>query len=232
MVVKEAAAKVQQLQAELAAARTELASLRAEVSRLRAQAGQSAEEALAGLPDAVAAEYRAREAALRAAQEARLAQFLAQKQVDAAALRSVTVAQLGDELKLRRLGSFAEEWKTLTQSDALPYIGVGTVSAKLADSQPQTVARVIAALRDTLAWGDAHPDEVVAILKKSANLPENDARVYVGQWSAMNRLSFEPQDMETLRREHQVFTDAGLIKGELKPDLFTTEPYAQSKNLK
>lgn len=164
--------------------------------------------------------------------EARLAQFLAQKQVDAAALRSVTVAQLGDELKLRRLGSFAEEWKSLTQSDALPYIGVGTVSAKLADSQPQTVARVIAALRDTLAWGDAHPDEVVAILKKSANLPENDARVYVGQWSAMNRLSFEPQDLETLRREHQVFTDAGLIKGELKPDLFTTEPYAQSKNLK
>jgi NitT/TauT family transport system substrate-binding protein len=164
--------------------------------------------------------------------EARLAQFLAQKQVDGAALRSVTIAQLGDELKLKRLGSFADEWKTLTKSDAVPYIGVGAVSAQLVDAHPETVARVIAALRDTLAWGDAHPDEVVAILKKSANLPENDARVYVGQWNAMNRLAFEPQDLETLRREHQVFADGGLIKGELKADLFATEPYAQSKNLK
>ncbi|MEQ7918666.1 ABC transporter substrate-binding protein [Xanthomonas sp. WHRI 1810A] len=164
--------------------------------------------------------------------EARLAQFLAQKQVDGAALRSVTIAQLGDELKLKRLGSFADEWKTLTKSDAVPYIGVGAVSAKLVDAHPETVARVIAALRDTLAWGDAHPDDVVAILKKSANLPENDARVYVGQWNAMNRLAFEPQDLDTLRREHQVFADSGLIKGELTADLFATEPYAQSKNLK
>lgn len=164
--------------------------------------------------------------------EGRLAQFLAQNQVDAAALRSVTIAQLGDELKLKRLGSFADEWKTLTQSDAVPYIGVGAVSAKLVDAQPETVARVIAALRDTLAWGDAHPDEVVAILRKSANLPENDARVYAGQWNAMNRLAFEPQDLETLRREHQVFAAGGLIKGELKPDLFATQPYALSKNLK
>lgn len=164
--------------------------------------------------------------------EPRLAQFLAQKQVDGAALRSVTIAQLGDELKLKRLGSFADEWKTLTKSDAVPYIGVGAVSAQLVDAHPETVARVIAALRDTLAWGDAHPDEVVAILKKSANLPESDARVYVGQWNAMNRLAFEPQDLDTLRREHQVFADGGLIKGELKVDLFATQPYAQSKNLK
>ncbi|WP_296254254.1 MULTISPECIES: ABC transporter substrate-binding protein [unclassified Pseudomonas] len=164
--------------------------------------------------------------------EARLAQFLAQKQVDGAALRSVTLAQLGDELKLKRLGSFAEQWKILTHSDAVPYIGVGAVSAQLVDAHPQTVARVIAALRDTLAWGDAHPDDVVAILKKSANLPENDARAYVAQWNAMNRLAFEPQDIDTLRREHQVFAAGGLIKGELKPDLFATEPYAQSKNLK
>ncbi|RRV10234.1 ABC transporter substrate-binding protein [Pseudomonas sp. v388] len=164
--------------------------------------------------------------------EARLAQFLAQKQVDGAALRSVTIAQLGDELKLKRLGSFADEWKTLTQSEAVPYIGVGAVSARLVDAHPETVTKVIAALRDTLAWGDAHPDEVVSILKKSANLPENDARVYVGQWNAMNRLAFEPQDLQTLRREHEVFAKGGLIKGELKPDLFVTQPYIQSKTLK
>lgn len=174
---------------------------------------------------------RSNDFSLVGANESRLAQFLAQHQVDAAALRSVTIAQVGDELKLKRLGSFAEEWKTLTKSDAVPYIGVGAVSSGLVDGHPQTVAKVIAALRDTLAWGDAHPDEVVAILKKSANLPDNDARVYAGQWNAMNRLTFEPQDLDTLRRQHQVFAAGGLIKGDLTPDLFATEPYAQSKHL-
>ncbi|SDH01672.1 NitT/TauT family transport system substrate-binding protein [Pseudomonas flavescens] len=164
--------------------------------------------------------------------ESRLAQFLAQKQVDGAALRSVTIAQLEDELKVKRLGSFAEEWKTLTHADAVPYIGVGTVAAKLVDDKPEVVARVIAGLRDTLAWGKANPDEVVRILRKSANLPEQDARVYVGQWDAMNRIAFEPADIETLRRQHQVFVDGGLIKGELKDDLFATEPYTQAKHIK
>lgn len=163
--------------------------------------------------------------------ESRLAQFLAQKQVEGAALRSVTIAQLEDELKVKRLGSFAQEWKTLTQSDAVPYIGVGTVSAQLVDEKPEAVARVIAALRDTLAWGKAHPDEVVQILKKSANLQDKDARVYVGQWDAMNRVTFEPADIETLRRQHQVFIEGGLIKGDLKDDLFATQPYTQAKHL-
>jgi NitT/TauT family transport system substrate-binding protein len=164
--------------------------------------------------------------------ESRLAQFLAQKQVEGAALRSVTIAQLDDELKVKRLGSFAQEWKTLTHSDAVPYIGVGTVTARLVDENPDAVARVIAGLRDTLAWGKAHPDEVVKILKKSANLEEKDARVYVSQWDAMNRVAFEPADIDTLRRQHQVFIEGGLIKGELKDDLFATQPYTQAKNLK
>jgi NitT/TauT family transport system substrate-binding protein len=164
--------------------------------------------------------------------ESRLAQFLAQKQVEGAALRSVTIAQLDDELKVKRLGSFAQEWKALTHSDAVPYIGVGTVTARLVDENPDAVARVIAGLRDTLAWGKAHPDEVVKILKKSANLEEKDARVYVSQWDAMNRVAFEPADIDTLRRQHQVFIEGGLIKGELKDDLFATLPYTQAKNLK
>lgn len=164
--------------------------------------------------------------------ESRLAQFLVQKQVDGAALRSVTVAQLGDELKVKTLGRFSDEWKKLTQSDALPYIGVGAASSKLVDEQPQTVAKVIAALRDTLAWGQGHRDEVVAILKQKANLPEQDAQDYVAQWTAMYRLSFEAADIDTLKRQHQVFADAGLIKGALKDELFAARPYQQSKTLK
>jgi len=164
--------------------------------------------------------------------ESRLAQFLVQKQVDGAALRSVTIAQLGDELKVKTLGRFSDEWKKLTKSDALPYIGVGAASSKLVDEQPQTVSKVIAALRDTLAWGESHRDEVVAILKQKANLPEKDAQDYVALWSVMYRLSFEAADIDTLKRQHQVFADAGLIKGALKDELFATHPYQQSKTLK
>lgn len=164
--------------------------------------------------------------------ESRLAQFLSQKQVDGAALRSLTIDQLDDELKVKRLGSFADEWKTLTKTDAVPYIGVGAVSAKLVDEHPQTVAKVIAALRDTLAWGATHHEEVIGILEKSANLPNKDARVYVGLWNAMNRVSFEPADIATLKLQHKVFIEGGLVKGELKDDLFATQPYTDSKALK
>ncbi|MCI0997257.1 ABC transporter substrate-binding protein, partial [Pseudomonas corrugata] len=137
--------------------------------------------------------------------ESRLAQFLSQKQVEGAALRSLTIDQLDDELKVKRLGSFADEWKKLTKTDAVPYIGVGAVSARLVDEHPQTVAKVIAALRDTLAWGANHHDEVIGILEKSANLPTKDAKVYVGLWDAMNRVAFEPADIATLKLQHKVF---------------------------
>lgn len=163
--------------------------------------------------------------------ESRLAQFLAQKQVDAAALRTLTVNQL-PELKLRIISTFADEWKKLTHSDALPYIGVGTVRSEWVSQHPETVAKVIAALRDTLDWGRAHPDEVVNILKTKASLPEDQARAYVSLWDRMNQMSFEPADIETLKREHAVLLSSGTIKGGLNDDLFDPRPYLASKNLK
>ncbi|MFC4278156.1 ABC transporter substrate-binding protein [Achromobacter aloeverae] len=163
--------------------------------------------------------------------ESRLAQFLAQKQVDAAALRSVTVAQLTD-LKVTRLGSFADEWKKLTKSDSVPYIGIGAVRSDFVAQHPDTVAHVIAGLRNTLAWGDSHRDDVVNILRKSANLPEADAKVYAAQWQEMYRVSFEPADIDTLKRQHQVFADSGLVKGQLPADIFVTGPYQTAKTLK
>lgn len=163
--------------------------------------------------------------------ESRLAQFLVQKQVDGAALRSVTVAQL-DELKVTKLGSFAQEWKKLTKSDSVPYIGVGAVRTEYVAAHADAVAGVVAALRDALAWGETHKDEAIAILQKSANLPADDAKVYMAAWNDMYRLGFEPADIETLKREHAVFLESGMIKGALKDDLFVTGPYAKSKTLK
>lgn len=182
----------------------------------------------------LAGNYRIKtgEFALIGGNESRLAQFLAQDQVDGAALRSVTVAQLGDELKVRKLGSFADEWKTLTHSDSVPYIGIGAARAGLIDTHPEVVARVIAALRDTLAWGDAHRDEVAGILARKANLSAEDARVYAGLWNEMNRVSFTDADIATLRQQHAVFTESGMVKGGLDDALFATAPYRQAAALK
>lgn len=163
--------------------------------------------------------------------ESRLAQFLVQKQVDAAALRSVTVAQL-DELKVTRIGTFAEEWQKLTKTDAVPYIGIGAVRSEFVAQHPDTVAKVIAGLRQTLAWGDTHRDEVVSILQKSANLPEKDAKVYVSLWNDMNRVSFEPADIATLKLQHKAFVESGAIKGEISDDLFVSGPYTAAKAIK
>ncbi|BES85420.1 hypothetical protein PEC302107_16370 [Pectobacterium araliae] len=163
--------------------------------------------------------------------ESRLAQFLAQKHVDAAALRTLTVNQL-PELKLTVIGTFADEWKKLTNSDALPYIGVGTVRSEFIDKQPQTVAKVVAALRDTLEWGKNHPDEVVKILKAKASLPEDQARAYVNLWDRMNQMSFEQADIDTLKREHAVLVASGSIKGKLDDGLFDPRPYIAAKDLK
>jgi len=169
--------------------------------------------------------------ALIGGNESRLAQFLAQKQVDAAALRSLTIDQL-DDLRVTPIGSFADEWQKLTPSTAVPYIGVGAVRSELIEQHPETVARVIAALRDTLAWGKTHPEAVAEILQKQANLPAKDARVYAGRWESMNRLDFEPADIETLKREHQVFVDSGTLKGDLNDTLFDTRPYQAAKSIK
>ena len=173
----------------------------------------------------------ANEFSLVGGNESRLAQFLAQKQVDAAALRTLTVKQLPD-LKLRVISTYADEWKKLTHSDAQPYIGVGTVRNELLTQQPETVAKVIAALRDTLDWGRAHPDDVVNILKVKASLPEDQARAYVSLWDRMNQMSFETADIDTLKREHAVLLSSGSIKGELNNDLFDQGPYLASKKLK
>lgn len=162
--------------------------------------------------------------------EARLAQFLVQNQVDAAALRSVTVAQL-TEVKTRRLGSLVDEWHKLTKSDAMPYLGVGAARTELIQRDPQTIAKLIVAIHDAIAWGNEHPDQVAAILQKIANLPASDARIYAAHWAELNSISFEPADVDTLKREQQIFAASGAIKGTLPADLFVTGPYEMAKKM-
>lgn len=157
--------------------------------------------------------------------ESRLVQFLAQKQVDASALRTVTIEQLTSDLPVRRLSSFFDEWAKLTKTKAVPYLGVAAARAEVIDSHSDVVARILLGLRDALAWGDAHPQEVTVLLTKTANLPEKSAKTYAKLWNSMNRIAFEPDDIATLRRQYEVFAKAGLVKGSLAPALFAEKPY-------
>jgi len=163
--------------------------------------------------------------------EGRLAQFLLQHQVDAAALRSVTVAQLGDDVKTRRLGTLTDEWKKMSHSNAMPYLGVAAARTELMERDPKTVTDFIVAVHDAIRWGDAHPDQVAAILQKVANLPARDAQVYAAHWAELNSISFDPADIDTLRREQQIFAASGAIKGTLPADVFVSSPYQAAQKL-
>ena len=174
--------------------------------------------------------FNASEYSLVPGNEARLAQFLMQHQVDAAALRSVTVAQL-TEVKTRRLGTLVDEWHKLTKSNAMPYLGVAAARTELIQRDPQSVARLIVAIHDAIVWGNAHPDQVAAILQKVANLPADDARIYAAHWAELNSISFEPIDIDTLKREQQIFAASGAIKGTLPSDVFVTGPYEAAKKI-
>ena len=174
--------------------------------------------------------FNASEYSLVPGNEARLAQFLMQHQVDAAALRSVTVAQL-TEVKTRRLGTLVDEWHKLTKSNAVPYLGVAAARTELIQRDPQSVARLIVAIHNAIVWGNAHPDQFAAILQKVANLPADDARIYAAHWAELNSISFEPIDIDTLKREQQIFAASGAIKGTLPSDVFVTGPFEAAKKI-
>jgi NitT/TauT family transport system substrate-binding protein len=159
--------------------------------------------------------------------EARLAQFLAQKQIDGSALRTVTVLQVQDELKLRILGDFTEEWEKFAGAGAVPYVGSGAVTEKFISAHPGTVSKVILALLAAERWGAEHPDDVAAILQK-ANLPEKDARAFVTQWDKMYKLDFSPAIVDSLKLQHAEFVKAGAVTGALDANLFVTGPYDEA----
>ena len=163
--------------------------------------------------------------------EGRLVQFLAQHQVDAAALRIVTITQFEKKLNVRRLSSFGEEWTKLTKSssNALPYLAVTTTTRDLAEKTPEIAARLLAGFQNALDWGLENPIDVAATLQKAANMSADNARIYASLWKSMNRVAFEKTDIDTLNRQREIFEKAGLFKGTPDPALFDTKPYALFK---
>lgn len=164
--------------------------------------------------------------------EGRLAQFLLQKEVDAASIRSVTIAQMSDDVKLTRLASVVDEWKKLTKSDAAPILAVTIVHSDYVAKNPEAVAKFIAATRKALEFGSKNKDKVAELLQKSANMKANDAKAYASQWDGAYMASFEASDVASLKRMHAIRKAAGAAKSDPPDAAFLTNPYDRSKVIK
>jgi NitT/TauT family transport system substrate-binding protein len=164
--------------------------------------------------------------------EGRLAQFLLQKEVDAAVIRSVTIAQMSDEVKLTYLGSIVDDWKKLTKGTAAPILAVTIVHADYVNKNPEAVAKFIAAMRKTLEFGSKNKDRVAEILQKTANMKPDDAKAYAAQWDGAYMASFETADINSLKRMHEIVKAAGAAKADPPEAAFMTGPYQRSKQIK
>jgi ABC-type nitrate/sulfonate/bicarbonate transport system substrate-binding protein len=163
--------------------------------------------------------------------EPRLAQFLIQKEIDVGAIRSTTVAQM-NEVKLRSLGNFLDEWKKLTKSNSVPYIGIGVVHSDYAAKYPDNVVKFIVGMRHAMEFGSKNKAQVAEVLQKTANMPADDARAYANLWDNIYRVSFEPQDIATLKRMNEIFKAGGTAKKDVPDSAFLAEPYIKSKQIK
>ena len=164
--------------------------------------------------------------------ESRLVQFVVQKDVDAAVLRTLTIAQTeGLASKIRVITSFEREWQAMTKSKSLPYIGVAVVRTDWLQKYPQAGAAAVVAMREALVFGEKNPAVVVDVLKKAANMPDDGAKLYAELWSGMNTVTFEPGDIDTLKRTFEIFKADGTLKGDL-PDMFLTKPWNDAKAMR
>jgi ABC-type nitrate/sulfonate/bicarbonate transport system substrate-binding protein len=163
--------------------------------------------------------------------EAQLAQFLSQKEIDAGVLRSVTLAQI-EEVKLRKLGSVVDEWKKLTKGNAPPILAVTIVYSDYLAKNPEAVTKFIAATRNALQHGSKNKPRVAEILQKAANMNATDARAYAAQWDGAYIASFEPADIASLKRMYDIVKAAGGGTKDVPDSAFDTGPYTQAKKIK
>jgi ABC-type nitrate/sulfonate/bicarbonate transport system substrate-binding protein len=163
--------------------------------------------------------------------EPRLAQFIIQKEIDAGAIRSTTVAQM-NEVKLRSLGNFIDEWKKLTKSNAVPYIGIGIVHSDYAAKYPDNLVKFVVGMRRAMEFGSKNKAQVADVLQKAANMPADDAKAYANLWDNIYRVSFEPQDIATIKRMNDIFKASGTAKKDVPDSVFLADPYIKSKQVK
>lgn len=160
--------------------------------------------------------------------ESRLAQFIAQKQIDASILRSITYENLKNKVKLRKLGALKDEWKSISGSSAAPYIGMGVAREEFINKYPGLVSSAVRSWIQVEKWGIAHRKDVTDILEKHAGFTPENADNVAARWGDMYHVALDRATLKTLATEHDVFVQAGVIGGTFGKNLYVTEPYRKA----
>ncbi|OYX85567.1 MAG: hypothetical protein B7Y84_15330 [Azorhizobium sp. 32-67-21] len=135
-------------------------------------------------------------------------------------------------VKLRKIGSFRAEWKTITGKDAPPVLGVGLMRDAWMKENPDAPARVVAGMRNAFEAGKADKDGVAKALMAAGNIKEADAKAYAALWDGIYTVSMEPADIASLKAEFEVFKSVGAVKGTLPDAALNPAPYEASKAIK
>jgi ABC-type nitrate/sulfonate/bicarbonate transport system substrate-binding protein len=160
--------------------------------------------------------------------EGQLLQFLTQGDIDAALLRAVTIVSVPG-LNLQTLGSIVNEWQRMTNSSAVPILGVALVHKDYARSHPEGVVKFIKGMIAAVKFGRGDTARASDILRQTANLDAKDATAYAKLWDQIYMASLEPHDVATLMTMAEIFRTNKLIEGQVPAALFVTTPYEQAK---
>jgi NitT/TauT family transport system substrate-binding protein len=163
--------------------------------------------------------------------EAQLAQLLERGDIDAAALRSVTIAQIPKNA-VRPLADIVSEWKKLTKKDAAPALAIALTSADVVAKRPKDLAAFVKATRAAVDFGAAHPDQVAKILSDVANLKEKSAKAYADVWKSIYIASLTDEDVSTLKEQNRIFVDAGASKGMAPEKIYVQGPFKAATGAK
>jgi NitT/TauT family transport system substrate-binding protein len=160
--------------------------------------------------------------------EGPLANFLTRGDIDAAALRAVTIASLSDAI-LKILGGLVAEWKKMMRTNAVPILGVSLAHRDFLRDHPEAAANYLRAIIETTQFGANEPAKAAAILSREANLDSREAKSYVSLWGQIYMARLEPEDVATLKTMADIFRKSGTVEGAVPASLFNAAPYAQAK---
>jgi hypothetical protein len=73
---------------------------------------------------------------------------------------------------------------------------------------------------------------VAEILQKAANMNVADAQAYANQWDGAYIASFEPTDINSLKKMYEIAKTTGGASKDPPESAFDTAPYMRAKNLK
>lgn len=159
--------------------------------------------------------------------EAQLAQFLTRGDIDAAALRNVTIAQMEKD-SVRPIADIVPDWKTMTKGEAPPILAVALTRADVVEKRSDDLVALVKAMRAATEWGAANPQGVADHLIKAANMNADDAANYAALWTVIYTASLAPEDVAALKAENQIFVDSGATKGVAPDTLYATGPFEKA----